>query len=112
MQISTWANKIEDVNKPGSFDCQYVYLVKRKKDKEPRKARIIEIKENVAVDSPPTTSRGPRNYTYYVHFLKMNRRLDEWVTADQMEKTNISIEQLKKEDMEASDYEDGHEHIN
>jgi len=55
--------------------------------------RIIEVylKEKINKKLPLT----PSCYRYYMHFLGVNRRMDNWIKFEDIEKTTITIKDLE-----------------
>ncbi|KAF9764125.1 Histone acetyltransferase ESA1 [Nosema granulosis] len=76
----------------------YKLFVKRKNDlQESQKAEILGVRK---------TGRGTE---YYVHYIDLNRRLDEWVSEDMLEledPTRIEIPKKKKKIEESREKED------
>ncbi|CAD7695860.1 unnamed protein product [Ostreobium quekettii] len=58
------------------------YVTCKWRDGLTRRARVIE-RRRVSWGSS-----GPEAYEYYVHYLDFNRRMDEWISFDQMDLTS------------------------
>ena len=58
-----------------------------------RYAKIIDLKL-LKEDHNPNIPKTYNDYRYYMHFFGINRRMDDWVLAKDMRKTNYTIEEL------------------
>ena len=99
---------------PGALDPNF-YIKALSKDNEWLKAKIIECRVDhqkekdyeTTLDSVRKSIKKQRtlastDYQYYIHYHHMNRRLDEWVTADRVQTTTEFIDEdwEKKRDKE------------
>ena len=86
-------DSVDDVPyKKGSYDPSYIYEAKSK-DGVWRKAKIIEVK--LLENQNPNLPYTPSSYRYYVHFLGFNRRMDDWITFENLKKSLFTIDDLK-----------------
>ncbi|URE11104.1 MOZ/SAS family [Musa troglodytarum] len=56
----------------------------RWRDQKPHPVKVIERRK--------TSSGGPNDYEYYVHYTEFNRRLDEWVKLEQLDLDTVETD--------------------
>lgn len=59
-----------------------------------RYAKIVDLKL-LKEDHDPNIPLTPKDYRYYMHFFGINRRMDDWVLAENMTKTKYTVEELE-----------------
>ena len=78
----------------GSYDPNYIYIGKMKNGNW-KPCKIIEVSKKERIEKENTKIIKAENYKYYVHFLGINRRMDNWISYEEIKKTNHTIRDLK-----------------
>ena len=69
----------------GSYDPTYIYKVTMPKGNL-KLSKIIEAR--LLPDLKEGVPRTYYDYEYYIHYIGLNRRMDEWVDVSRISKTN------------------------
>ena len=81
--------------KNGSFDPEYIYIAKMKNNTW-LPCKIVEILLLNKNSSENDLVYHPYDYRYYVHWFGVNRRMDDWVTFENIVKTPYLLNSLWK----------------
>ena len=98
-------------NSPGALNLNYFIKV-LDKNNEWKKSKIVECRLKKGNKNLPENERTSDSYSYYVHFMRTDRRMDCWVNTDRITSLDEFIGDVvdhgsdhEHEGMDASDIE-------